>query len=93
MARLTIDSTPPNASVYGSWRALGKTRLDSVAGLEDAVAFEIRLSGYRTKPKRIVVGGNTTIGVELELRGSGRGSGSGTGSAGRRGDGLIRPGD
>jgi serine/threonine-protein kinase len=96
MARLTIDSTPPKASVFGpDGELLGKTRLELEWPIsKDAVAFEIRLSGYRTKPKRIVVGGNTTIGVELEkLRGSGRTSGSGTGSAGRRGDGLIRPGD
>ncbi|MEO8706562.1 MAG: serine/threonine-protein kinase [Kofleriaceae bacterium] len=105
LARLTIDSEPHGASVYGPDGALlGTTKLEIDWTIATApVVFELRLPGYRRKPKSIVVGGNTAIGVQLEKlpvpgRGSaGKGSaaaGSGKGSAkGSDDNGLIRPGD
>jgi hypothetical protein len=52
------------------------------------VTFELHLQGYKKKTKQIVVGGNTTIGIELDPLPRG-------GSRPRRGsaEGLIRPGD
>ena len=107
-ARLTIDSAPTGASVYGpDGKLLGKTRLEIEWPVADElVAFELRLPGYRKKPKSIVVKGNTTIGVDLEKLPAGRGlTGSAKGSAdpdpiqqpalGSAGsaDNLMRPGD
>ncbi len=96
-ARLTIDSTPAGASVYGpDGKLLGKTRLvvEWPISLEP-VALQIKLAGYRTRDKQVVVGSNTTIGVELEKLPVVRpGSGSGKGSGTRKGSGdLMRPGD
>ena len=96
VARLTIDSAPSGASVYGpDGQLLGKTRLEiawPVSG--DVIAFELRLAGYRRKPKSIVVKGNTTIGVDLEkLPAAVRPGGSaGRGSAEPDGSGTTRPG-
>lgn len=96
-AKLTFESKPPNASVYGPDGALlGKTRLEIEWPIgKDPVVFELRLPGYRKKSKQIVVGANTTIGVELEriTVTPGRGSGSGRRGSAGSGDGLIRPGD
>ena len=108
LARLTIESKPANASVYGpDGKLLGETPLEIEWPISpDVIAFELRLAGYRKKPKPIVVGGNTTVGVELERapvpnvgKGSGAGKGSGTGKGsggkgkGSSDTGLIRPGD
>jgi len=107
LARLTIESKPANASVYGpDGKLLGETPLAIEWPISpEVIAFELRLAGYRKKPKPIVVGGNTTVGVELERapvpnvgKGSGAGKGSGTGKGSGKGKGssdtgLIRPGD
>jgi serine/threonine-protein kinase len=100
VAKLTIDSVPPGASVFGpDGSLLGKTRLELTWPISPAsIGFELRLPGYRKKPKQIVITGNTTVGVELEKlpaasgtpHGPGRGSGAGHGSSDT---GLIRPGD
>ncbi len=105
LVKLTIDSVPPGASVFGPDGALlGKTRLQLDWPISNVpIDFELRLPGYRRKPKQIVISGNTTVGVELEKlpavpagapgssrKGSGAHPGNGKGSSDT---GLIRPGD
>ncbi|MBL0219075.1 MAG: serine/threonine protein kinase [Myxococcales bacterium] len=98
LARLTLDSSPVGASVFGpDGTLLGKTpiKVDWAVSAK-AVVFELKLKGYRDKKTEITVTSNTMTRVELEripvIRpggGSGRGSGKGSGD----GNGLIRPDD
>ena len=98
LARLTLDSSPAGASVFGPQGVLlGKTPIKVDWAVSDkAVVFELKLKGYRDKKTEITVTSNTMTRVELErlpvsrpTGGSGRGSGKGSGDS----NGLIRPDD
>jgi serine/threonine-protein kinase len=96
MATLQIDSVPQGAVVSSRKKTLGVTPLKLEWPISDEeVTFELRLAGYKKKPKSIAVTGNIAVRVELEktapvIRNNHRGSGSG-----RRGSnsdtGLERP--
>jgi eukaryotic-like serine/threonine-protein kinase len=85
LATLNFESVPKGATVLApDGRVLGKTPLRIEWPIaSDPVLFELKLAGYRKKPKPIVVGGNTTMRIELERLprspGTGRGSGNDTG--------------
>jgi len=95
VAKLTIESVPAGASVYGPAGALlGKTplRLEWPVSAEPR-AFDLRLAGYRRRVKEVVVSGNTTVRIELErlpvqIRPPGRGSDQDSGPSD---NGLMRP--
>ena len=67
-ATLAIDSEPQGATVVGpDGKELGVTPLHISWPIGTAaVAFELRLAGYKNKTKDIVVGGNTSLRIELE---------------------------
>jgi serine/threonine protein kinase len=68
LATVVIDSLPTGAEVMGSdHQLLGKTplRLDWPVA-DTPVTFELRAPGYRHRTKRIVIGGNVMIHLELE---------------------------
>ncbi len=86
LAKVSIDSKPPGATVHGpDGSVIGKTPLKfswPIAAGE--VIFELRRPGYRTKPTPLTVTGNTAILVELDRlpsRGSGTSRGSGAGNS------------
>jgi hypothetical protein len=98
LAKLTIESVPRGAAVYAlDGKLLGKTPLKLNRPVSsEPMAFELRLPGYRRRTKEIIVGGDTTVRIELEPLppppfrppgpGSGRPPGSGSGDSG-----LMRP--
>jgi serine/threonine-protein kinase len=97
IAKLTIESVPAGAAVFASDGALlGKTPLKIEWPVSTAsVTFELRLPGYRKRTKDLVIGGNTTLRIELEPlprvvpppdAGGAKGSGKGSGDSG-----LMRP--
>ncbi len=68
MATIVIDSTPQGAEVIGpDDKSLGTTPAKLSLPVSDLPQdFELRLAGYRTKTKQIVVTGNTVITVMLD---------------------------
>jgi len=92
IAHLTIDSVPIGATVNGpDGAALGKTPLALDWPASDApVRFELRLSGYKMKPKQTVVNGNTRLVIELERAPTRR---AGAPKAAGSSNGLMRPDD
>jgi hypothetical protein len=97
LAKLTIESVPPGASVYSLEGALlGKTPLKLAWPASPKPAtFELRLPGYRRRTKELVVTSNTAVRLELErlpapIRPPGRGSDQRWGSGSSDND-LMRP--
>ncbi|MBA3394402.1 MAG: serine/threonine protein kinase [Deltaproteobacteria bacterium] len=93
LAKVTIDSKPPGATVHGpDGGVIGKTPLKfSWPMAAGDVIFELRRPGYRNKPTPLNVSGNTAILVELDRLPS-RGSGTSRGSAqGNSDTGLMVP--
>lgn len=78
LAKVSIESVPPGASVYSAEGALlGKTplQLERLPSAEPIV-FELRLAAYRKRTKALVVSGNTTVRIELERLPASRDPGS-----------------
>ena len=94
-ARLTLDSLPPGASVFGPDGAnLGKTPLKVDWPVSDKpVAFEVKLRGYRDKKTEITITANTTTRVDLDRipQVTRPGTGSGSSKGRDNGNGLERP--
>jgi serine/threonine-protein kinase len=102
MAVIVIDSTPQGAEVFGADKtSLGKTPLTLSLPISDMpMDFELRMAGYKKKPKQLVVSGNSVINVMLERApassGTSNSSGAGKGSGHRKkgsGDELMNPDD
>jgi tRNA A-37 threonylcarbamoyl transferase component Bud32 len=97
LAKLTIESVPPGASVYSPEGALlGRTplKLEWPVSSRPSI-FELRLAGHRRRTKELVVSSNTSVRVELErlpppVRPPGPGS-SRPWSTGSGDSGLMRP--
>ena len=94
VAKLTIESVPAGAAVYASDGALlGKTPLKIEWPASTAPAtFELRLAGYRKRTTELVIGGNTSLRIELEpLPRIAPPAGLGSGGKGSGDSGLMRP--
>ena len=91
-AHLTIESVPVGATVRGpDGTALGKTPLALDWPASDApVRFELRLAGYKMKPKQTVINGNTRLVIELERAPVRRGAAQKSSGSN---NGLMRPDD
>jgi len=93
--KLVLESTPTGAIVYDdAGTLLGNTRLELGWPATSAlVTFELRLAGYKTKRKQVVVDGEMTVGVALErAQPAGRGGGKpGQATNQPTGSGLMRP--
>ncbi len=65
--KLTLQSTPSGAEVYDeAGVVLGMTPLSlGWPASPTPVAFELRLKGYKTKRKQVIVDGEMTVGVAL----------------------------
>jgi tRNA A-37 threonylcarbamoyl transferase component Bud32 len=68
MAVVVIDSVPQGAELFGAdKKSLGKTPVRLSLPISDTpIDFELRLGGYRRKPKQVTVTGNTVIQIPLE---------------------------
>ena len=97
LTHLSIDSTPPGATVLGpGGELLGPTPLKIEWPISDQpVSFELALAGYKKRQHQFVVSGNTAVHVQLERLAIGRRGGPGSSKSpgiGRRGDPAV-PGD
>jgi hypothetical protein len=91
--KLTLQSTPPGASVYDDTGALlGKTPVTIQRPISTtSLAFELKLAGYKVKRKDVVVDGEMTVGVALE-KAPKASAPAGKGSAvNRLGNDLVKP--
>ena len=91
LTHLSIDSTPPGATVLGpSGELLGPTPLKIEWPISDQpVSFEIALGGYKKRQHQFVVSGNTAVHVQLERLATGRRGGPGSSKSpgiGKRGN-------
>ena len=97
MAVIVIDSSPPNAEVFGANGAsFGKTPVRVTLPISDLPQqFELRLSGYKKKQKQIVVTGNAVVDVPLDRAPASTGGGHSHKSSGHKGsdNGLMSPDD
>jgi serine/threonine-protein kinase len=68
MAVVVIDSSPSGAEVFGpDKKSVGKTPVKLELPVSDMpLAYELRLAGYRTKIKQLIVTGNTMVQVPLD---------------------------
>ncbi len=93
-AQITLESAPVGAAVYGPDHALlGKCPLAIIWPLSATpVQVELRLAGYKSRTKDIVVSGDASIHIELEKLPAAVPPHH-VGTAPHPHDGVVRPGD